>query len=393
MNMSHHLGVIGAGILLASRIATAEPIVLDTEQKAAAAISTGLFTSNQVYVFNSNLTASAIDYADRALRVVRAATSPEALLTASGWTTINCPNAGTISARLTDTLPRVLKTRWNACAMPQFGLVRTYNGPLSITLTSDTFTPARLAAIRLGNARESFVETYRQETPDQIDDVTNTANLSLRGDIATFQAFLTEEGPVSAAYRVNGYYDMYRWLEFPDGRPSQPAALKLVADKLSVRETTQYGSTDDYQLQLSGGLTATQTQAPPYDSFSDSYRMTGYRLHLITDYEAWTAQLSVDGKIAVVWAPQWGSGCMNGEYAFKTRAPLMRNADSVVYDAGELIANGAANARFYSSANVPPGLPPPANGQAINLRVRDVGTFHYDAASYLVLRQVGQCPL
>jgi hypothetical protein len=264
MNTSYRRGVTGGCLALASTMVVAQPLVLDTEQKAAAGVATGIFTSHQVPGYSNLVTANPIDYADRALRVVRAATTPEALLAATGWTTINCATAGTVSARMTDTLPRVLKVKWNGCVMPQYGQVRTYNGPVSITLTSDTFRPARLAAIRLGNAHENFIETFRYVTAEQIDDTTNTSNIVLRGDIATFDAFLTGDGPVSAAYKVDGYYEMYRWLEFPAGRPSYPSALNVLAEKLSVRETTSYGSRDDYELQLSGHLTAAQTDAPPW---------------------------------------------------------------------------------------------------------------------------------
>jgi hypothetical protein len=40
----------------------------------------------------------------------------------------------------------------------------------------------------------------------------------------------------------------------------------------------------------------------------------------------------------------------------------------------------------------PPGLPVPVNGMLLNLRVRDVGTFNYDAANWFsALSPVGQC--
>jgi hypothetical protein len=393
MNMSYRRGALGGCLALASTIVAAEPRVLDTEQKAAAGVSTGIFTSHQVPGIGSFVTATTIDYADRALRVVRAATTPEALLAATAWTTINCATAGTLSVRMADTLPRVLKVRWNGCVMPQFGRVRTYNGPVSITLTSDTFRPARLGAIRLGNAHEDFTEQYQIFRPDQNDDTTNTSNVLLRGDIATFDAFFSEEGPVSADYKVQGSHESYRWLDFPDGRPSYAAVYKVTAEKLSVRETTSFGSRDDYELQLTGHLTATQTDAPPWGTFTDSYFMQGYRVHQIMDYDTWMRQVSVDGKINIAWNEFAGSGCMNGQYAFKTRTPLVGNADTVIYDAGELVANGAATVKFYSATNVPPGLPAPVNGQMVNMQVRDVGTFDYDVNSPIVLQTVGQCRL
>jgi hypothetical protein len=49
-------------------------------------------------------------------------------------------------------------------------------------------------------------------------------------------------------------------------------------------------------------------------------------------------------------------------------------------------------AKFYSAENTPPGLPVPVNGMLLNLRVRDVGTFNYDAADWFqALSPVGVC--
>jgi hypothetical protein len=76
----------------------------------------------------------------------------------------------------------------------------------------------------------------------------------------------------------------------------------------------------------------------------------------------------------------------------KTRVPLSYSLDTTqTIQSGELVVNGAV-ARFYSAVNTPPGLPVPVNGMLLNLRVRDVGTFNYDAATWLsALSPVGQC--
>jgi hypothetical protein len=107
---------------------------------------------------------------------------------------------------------------------------------------------------------------------------------------------------------------------------------------------------------------------------------------------AWNEQLSIDGRITVTFNPFWGSGCTNGLYAMKTRAPLFYSLDSPsTFQGGELVVNGAV-AKFYSAENTPPGLPVPVNGMLLNLRVRDVGTFNYDAADWFqALSPVGVC--
>jgi hypothetical protein len=72
--------------------------------------------------------------------------------------------------------------------------------------------------------------------------------------------------------------------------------------------------------------------------------------------------------------------------------PLFYSLDTTAtFQSGELVVNGAV-ARFYSATNTPPGLPAPVNGMLLNLRVRDVGTFNYDATDWFAaLSPVGQC--
>lgn len=386
-------GALTGLLLLAPTALLAGTIALDTEQKAAAGVSSGIFLGQFVTGSAYSVTSRPLEYADRALRAVRRATTVAALRAAKDWTTIACAKAGSISVRLTGTSPGLLTVRWNACAIREFGIDRTFNGPVFIALASDTLAPTRVPSIRLGALGEDFTEQVHEAYPDQITDTTYATNLRLRGSIATFDGMLEEGVPISSEYKVDGVQEYLSWAQLTDGRPPQASGLRVVADKLDVNSTVRFGMQYEETVEYTGRLTRTETVAPPWAEYTDRYVLNEFRVRQQTDYAALTLRLAVDGRIAVAWNPLSGSGCMDGEYAFRTRTPLLRNADSTIYDAGELVVNGSVVGRFYSANAVPPGRPTPVNGQALELRVRDVGTFFYDADSPNVLRTIGQCRL
>ncbi|MBB6093875.1 hypothetical protein HNQ60_002756 [Povalibacter uvarum] len=389
----------GAVLAVVSATATAEFLVLDTEQKAASAVSAGIFTANQVEGLHAAFSGVALDFADLALRVVRAATTPEALLAAPAGVTINCSISGSVKARLTSTSPRALKLQWNDCVLTQYGRVRTFDGPMTLGLPTDNFRPQRLTSIRLGDDTDWFVERRRSEMPDQIDSSQTKYCLSLRGDIPTYDAYPSGIAAViTAAYTVDGYSDYQRVIEFPDGRPATVVTYKPVANNVRVRETRsqiESGMRDDWEIQFLGGTMAGEQSETGFGQWTQAFAFDRYRTRMIIDYAAWTMERSVNGNLKVDWAPVWGSGgCMSGWYSFRTRTPLIRNADLSVYDAGELVVNDSVTARFHSAGTVPADLPAPVNGMLLNLRVKNVGTFNYDVATPSeALVPVGKCVL
>jgi hypothetical protein len=122
-------------------------------------------------------------------------------------------------------------------------------------------------------------------------------------------------------------------------------------------------------------------------------RFDGFRVHQLTDYNDLTKTLSIDGRLDYTWNPNFGAGCVNGGYQFRTRTPLHGLAFAFPeYDAGELTINGTQRTTFYSAASVPPGLPVPASGMLIHNDVQGLGTFNYDAQSVTeALRSTAHC--
>jgi hypothetical protein len=382
----------GAGLLLSTAIATASPIVLDTEQKAASALETTLFKADVPRTVNGHVD-DVLFFADFMLRKVNAATTPAALLSAPTGITIACSISGSFKARMPDVQPRVLHLRFTDCKTPILGPVEgTFNGHAAITLPADTFRPETLSAVRFGTASSELTMHHISVSPGQTNDTTEAYNIAVRGDIS--MASFVGSGPATSTFRINGYYDQRSDVTATPPAQSGFYGYKVSSEQLSVVRTSTFigdVSGEDTQL-LSGSISFTQTQ-PFYGVFADAYTFNDYRVNRITDFgPAWNETLSVDGRITATINPFFGGGCLDGLYVVKTRVPLSYSLDTTqTIQSGELVVNGAV-ARFYSATNTPPGLPVPVNGMLLNLRVRDVGTFNYDAATWLsALSPVGQC--
>jgi hypothetical protein len=384
----------GAGLLLSTAIATASPILLDTEQKAAAAFETTLFKAEVPRQVNGNVD-NVVIFTDVMLRMTKAATTPAALLSTPAGITIPCGVSGSFKARLPDAQPRVLHLRFTDCKARPWGVSqeRTFNGTAALTLPGDTFQPQSLPAVRFGNDSAELLIDHHTETPNQREDVSEAFNIALRGDIS--MGLLFDSGAYVSSFRMNGYTDQRATIESPLGTPPYFLGYKMTAEHLSVLHTVSVDGEvtgDDTQF-LSGSVAFTQTQPPPYGVLTDAYQFNDYRVNRVTNWgAAWNEQLSIDGRIAVTFNPFWGAGCTNGLYAMKTRVPLFYSLDTPsTFQSGELVVNGAV-AKFYSAENTPPGLPVPVNGMLVNLRVHDVGTFNYDAVDWFqALSPVGAC--
>jgi hypothetical protein len=380
-----------AGLLFSTAFATASPIVLDTEQKAASALETTLLKAEVPRSVTGHVD-DVLFFADFMLRKVNAATTPAALLSTPAGLTIPCSISGSFQARMPDVQPRVVRLRFTDCKTRILGSIEgTLNGPAAITLPADTFLPETLSGIRFGNASSEFTLHYITVTPAQSDDTTTAYNIALRGDISMAQ--FVGSGPDTSTFRINGYNDQRRDVITTPPAPSGFYGNKFSAEHLSVVRTLTFNN-DVYAEDIllpAGSISVTQTE-PGYGVFTDAYTFNDYRVNRVTDYGAWNETLSVDGRITATLNPFSGAGCMNGLYAVKTRVPLFYSLDTTAtFQSGELVVNGAV-ARFYSATNTPPGLPAPVNGMLLNLRVRDVGTFNYDATDWFsALRPVGQC--
>jgi hypothetical protein len=376
----------GFVLALSTASATAAPVVLDTEQRAVAGVSAAFFVSSDVPHHIAFATDDLMRKTDRAFATVRSVTTFDALVQTRGGVTIPCDVAGTMSARISNALPRVLRLQWAGCVLNVDGVERTYNGPAAVTLVSDSLQPERLASVHFGNASAEFIEQYRFDTPEQIDITTRSANLLLRGDLSSTRAFNGFGAIIgTSSYEIQGYVDEKRRLEFPSGAPSYDLETRTDFARTTIiesRDIAQDGSSESDALQiLSGTLQFVRTDPAPYGTTTQGYRFNGLSVSKDYDWNAGAWQLQVNGVVNISWNPFMGAGCANGVYNFRTRAPITRALNSVTLESGELAVNGSAVARFYTAGNVPSRLPTPVNGMLFNLRVDNLGVFNYDTAS------------
>jgi hypothetical protein len=392
-----YLTVQSAGLMiaLATSVASAAPVTLDSEQKAADGVNAAFTLRALVPLYSDIVVYSVTDQADRGLKMVAAATSFEALLATKRGISINCPNSGSLSAKMADSLPRVLKLQWNDCAMTRFGAEHTFSGPLSVTLQSDSLRPERVSGVQMGNADMAFEDKYRNEFPDQIDTTTDSYRVSLRGDLSWTRAgqgccqFLG-----SSSYEVNGSYQEQIHVEYTDGTSSWTSSQKIAATRMTVIESKSQSDAGDLTINdfdyMSGALAFSTGTAPSENT--EIYKFNDYRIHEYYDYTAWTSTVTVDGKVNASWAPSRGPACTSGLYSFRTRSPIVQPLGTELASSGELVVNGDVNARFFSPLNVPRKLPAPVNGMLLNMRVHDVGTFNYDTDRlFETLHYAGQC--
>jgi hypothetical protein len=103
--MQSHLRrpLTGASLLLFTTIATASPVVLDTEQKAAAGVATAFWTSDNAPRHLNALIDNDIRHDTHTLlRRVDAVTTPAALMSTPGGVTIACGISGDLLVRMAE---------------------------------------------------------------------------------------------------------------------------------------------------------------------------------------------------------------------------------------------------------------------------------------------------
>lgn len=393
------LRVISFAVSCVACAAAADPVVIDSEQKTLAALTTGFTVMTEPV----NTVRGTVDLtrrvAETALALVGAATTPAALLKKPAGITIPCAVSGSATAQMARTFPRVLKLRWNACLYTDFdGYPRERNGSTEITLLSDTFTPERIAGIRQGSAGVDFTESRTILEPEQNSYDNWSVNLRIVGLIPMVREFPRYGlfvGPY--AFEMTGFYRGQSRYEFPE-----PQSPPYESDSLSTFEYVIASGATTYsnsQTQLAEDLTlhwgtfesTTQSTGRPADT--GRFSVQGLRVRSDSEFVNWTRADRIDGNIDYHWRAAFGPSCLSGEYRLKTVAPLRRSMfdGNGALTSGDLRINGTTRAQFFSAANTPPSLPTPQNGMLANLGVAGVGTFNYDVSGPFPLRQMSGC--
>jgi hypothetical protein len=390
----------GAAAMAAGTSLAATPI--DTQQKLASATQQGISFIRSQPGRLSVLTDAAREYIEKPLADLAAATTPAALAGTQDGLTMPCATSGSIAARVTRSLPRVLKLEWNACAfLDSGGFPRQRDGSGEIGLLSNSFAPRNVGGIRLGSATADFIDERHSAFPEMVTHERRTLNLRIVGVIPVKRAFVTFgvfSGPF--AYDVVGFHDEVDTYEFPGGEfPPHSTHNRIIAEHVFATGDVGYRGENNQQYTsdislLWGELSFSIFDLPPLDERRTVSRFAGLRLREDYDFMTFTSALSIDGKIDHLPMPWLGSendGCFAGERVYRTRAPLRGPAFDVVFTSGELAVNNSSTL-FYSAASVPSSQPVPSQGYMVRLDVRNTGPVYYDTASQFdTLRHVGEC--
>jgi hypothetical protein len=379
--------------------AVAAPATINTEQKAAAALMTSRSVAQNQSYYNALLLERTVFYTKLALQTASTVTTPAALMANPAGVVVPCQTSGSMTARMAPTFPRVFKFEWNACVYNVGSFPNSLDGPGEVVLLADNFTPKNVASIRFGALSRDLVQTTEISFPNFAAHLRTARNLRLTGVVPmTVSQFAVPNGSSPFLFVATGFIDDNTINEFPGtGQPPSEAGSRLehefvtYAGNLSYNEdATKY---DEDVSVLAGKLTYTRRNPPPYGISSEVSRFDGLRVHTVTDFNSLTKTRTIDGKLDFTWDPNFGAGCVNGGYQFRTSTPLHGAAFSQPdQDSGDLTINGILRSTFYSPATVPPGLPVPTKGLLIHSELQGVGAFNYDANSvYEALRPVGNC--
>lgn len=375
--------------------AVAAPVTIDNEQKAAVAVTTALTVAHDAPLYHTYLMQDIRRYTSRALQLANTATTAAGLMASPSGITIPCEESGSMTARLAPRHPRVFKFEFQDCRFPVFGWPHSLDGPGEVVLLSDSLAPTSVTSIRFGNADTDLVQTRELSFPEYATLDVYRRNLRIVGHIplAEFQMPGTE---TSFAYVFTGFVDETYNYEYTDGQPSQTLNYNYLLEKVAyagVKGTLENWAGDYEDLSVLFGKLTFQRNEPYYGLSFDSEKYLGLRVQSWNDYNAFTRDLSIDGRVNKQYNRWFGAGCVNGDYTFKTRTPMHHSQNSwQQFSSGDLLINGSTRARFYSSENVPGGLPAPVNGMLLNLDVRNVGVFNYDSASVPdAIRGIAQC--
>jgi hypothetical protein len=392
------LGAIGALIVFTGTAQAAlRPSAINSEREAAAGLLTAFQMRTEVPWQVAVLTYRTRDYTDRAMRILAANTTPAALFAANDGQNFPCDISGTVHARLSRTLPRTLKLEWTNCVFDT-GLLHNLTGPAEVVLPGDTFTPATVKSIRLGNSSRDLTDELRLlfGEPDQVP-TTNTFNLRMTGLVPMARANENDIFQGAFAYELSGRaYERFYFFMAGEGDTLFSQEMSVSATNGFVSGFLDYGRRDD--LRVSGTFDwwmrqDASSQAPEY---RDSSRIVadGLRLQTVWDEGAGANLFSIDGRVDYTWPEGWGMNCACGTvYSYDTRVParhVPQYNDTPFFDAGRIVMNDTATARFSAVGN-------PDEGQVlshIDLDVRRVGNFDYEIDGYNLgsLQDAARCP-
>jgi hypothetical protein len=323
------------------------------------------------------------EFAAHALSKLNAATTPAALRAMPTGIDLPCAN-GSLTVRMPRRFPRVLNIEWNGCQRYQF-FPQLITGPGQIMLLTDDFSPNHVAGIRLGSDTRDLSIVHDEQYPEEFSHTVITRNVRMTGWIPMSWEY-RPEGSDRAAYFVSGF--RHEISDRIPTDPAQPPAHYEWRNELRnglVMQLSQWANEqmyyDDEWRYVSGEYQSTSIE-PYWGTNTTRWSVDNLRIRRVTDYANWSGNFSYDGDVSWTWHEAAPAGCTDGRVSLHTRSPFTIPSldDSGIRDSGELVINGTATFRAYSSVTSPPG--PPASDRLLTMDVQDVGSFHYDLSQF-----------
>jgi hypothetical protein len=400
--------VMGMTVTVASY---ATPVVIDTQQKAAAAALTthdfflGDNVSATLPVKLIGLAHPSRDLAARTLGFLANATTPGALTASRGGMTLPCPLGGSFTAKLPRDGSLTLHLEWIGCTFLQYPTdpqsATAYSGPGTVQLTESTFAPTTIALLRLGSITADVVSTSHYQDEFSSTDSTRTMNIRMAGSIPMTRLNPTSFFIGDFDYRITGFHRQHdvSTLTYP-GLPAETSTY----DSSNVIEQAAVsgnhpgpGFIDDQDLFVARG-TFTSESSSSWSPEARSHSITAHDLHWhsVTDFATYDRAKTLDGRADVTWSANHGAGCLNGTYVFRTDQLLEQSVyTGNVFLAGALKVNNALTLRYSSPYTRPLTAFPPVFQGTITLDLKRVGvtSIPFDWQAINALQPIAQCTL
>ncbi len=405
--------IVGAfGLLTTVCVNAADRVVIDTEQKAAAAtVAAHNFLLDSGVGFALPLQLQQVTYPPRdlavnALKALAATTTPAALMALRGVLTLPCEFGGSFTARMGRNRPGVLQLQWLDCVARQYESDPTYrhklNGPATIELEENSFTTSGLTLLQFGDATTSVTAYTESFSPDSDWQDTRSFNLRMVGMIPLRRDAAIGFYQGDFNYRLTGYWDDATTITTHiQNIPPDTAhyGLRFSIDRAQVSGSFDYDTPyairdeDLYVTRGTFAMISSNSVFPRSGTFSLS--ANDLQLHSLMDFQALIRGTTLYGRADISWPESAGAGCLNGRYVFRTDQ-LLENwlYNGMIYKSGALNINNTLTSRYSSLHTEAPINYPPAPTGTVRLDVRRVGNFSRDYEWRIpgsALSNVAQC--
>jgi hypothetical protein len=372
------LGAALAALSLSTAALAAGNTPIQDDRQALRSVLTGYVLSAEaaghVTVF-SDLPRS---LAEPVLLALSGVTTPAALAAVPAGITVPCAVSGSIFARVTPGPVRVLRIEWLGCRTdPSFNAVA--NGPAELLFTGNSFAPAALLSLRLGDRlRDVTVDMPVTDNPRYGGshvrwNVRIGGILPLRpaGDLGFFP------GRLSAL--VDGIYEVTDFIRNrPDlGPPFYPQIQLFAAQSLVIRRE-QASTFEDNRILLGSLDYRFQSPTTPTRTgrtYDLPYRYWDFQVKR-TYAPSEPSAVQVNGRAQTRLGEFYGfTGCPTETFSYRTLTPWQLNPATFMFDTGTLAVNDDTIAEFSIS-----GTEPFVDLLGhIDIGVQGLGDFHYTA--------------